>query len=249
MCRMAGYLGPAIPLGEIVSAPKHSLVVQSYKPREQTSGTVNADGYGAALWLDDGRPEPALYRTGAPIWADPNLGWMNERLRVRSVIAAVRSATPGIGFELANVQPFVHGRIAFAHNGFVTDFRHGPQRMMRESLGREAYESIAGSSDSEHIFALVIDVPGVALADAVKRAVIRMEEICTELQRTAAATLLLGDGEHLVGVRWARGTKPATLYAASFGDGVCMASEPLDGRSWRELPAGEVVTLRAGDLR
>ena len=101
--------------------------MQSYKPREQTSGTVNADGYGAALWLDDGRPEPALYRTGAPIWADPNLGWMNERLRVRSAIAAVRSATPGIGFELANVQPFVHGRIAFAHNGFVTDFRHAPQ--------------------------------------------------------------------------------------------------------------------------
>jgi len=249
MCRMAGYVGPAIRLGEIVSAPKHSLVVQSYKPREMQSGTVNADGYGAAFWLDDGVKEPALYRTAAPIWADPNLGWMNDRLRVRSAIAAVRSATPGIGYELDNVQPFVHGRVGFVHNGFITDFRRGAQRMLRESLGREAYESIAGSSDSEHVFALVIDVPGVALADAVQRAIIRLGEICNELQRTAAATLLLGDGEHLVGVRWAHGLKPATLYAARFGDGVCMASEPLDGGRWNELPPGEVVTLRAGDLR
>lgn len=246
MCRMAGYAGPAIQLGEIVSAPPHSLVLQSYKPREMQSATVNADGYGAALWLDDGRPEPALYRTVAPIWADPNQNWMNERLRVRSAIAAVRSATPGIGFELANVQPFATGRIAFAHNGFVTDFRRGAQRLMREKLGREAYESIAGSSDSEHLFALVLDETGT-LPEKVRRAVLRLEGICVELQRTAVATLLLGDGEELVGVRWAHGFKPATLYAAPFGDGVCLASEPLDGRDrWREVPADHVAVARPG---
>ena len=240
---MAGYVGPAIRLAEIISAPPHSLVVQSYKPREQTSGVVNADGYGAALWLDDGVAEPALYRTTAPIWADPNLSWMNERLRVRSAIAAVRSATPGIGFELANVQPFARGRVAFAHNGFVTDFRHGPQRHMREGLGREAYEAIEGSSDSEHLFAMVLDA---GLAGAIER----IERICAELERPAAATILIGDGEQLTGVRWAYGMKPATLYAARFGEGVCMASEPLDDwPKWQALPPGEIVTLRPGDLR
>ena len=81
---MAGYVGPTLRVGEIVSAPPHSLLVQSYRPREMQSGTVNADGFGAALWLDDGKPDPALYRTAAPIWADPNLGWMGERLVVRS---------------------------------------------------------------------------------------------------------------------------------------------------------------------
>src|SRR5438105_6353642 len=245
MCRMAGYLGPALRAGEIVSAPPHSLLVQSYKPREMQSGTVNADGYGAALWLDDDVAAPALYRTAAPIWADPNQQWMNQRLRVRSLIAAVRSATPGIGFELANVQPFTRGRVAFAHNGFIADFRHGPQRALREALGRDAYEGIEGSSDSEHIFALVLDAPGT-LPEKVRKAISRLEK----LDRTAAATLLLGDGEQLVAVRWARGVKPASLYAAAWGQGVCMASEPLDeSRRWRELPAGEVVALRPGDLR
>jgi len=241
---MAGYLGPALRPSEIVSRPVHSLLVQSYRPREMQSGTVNADGYGAALWLDDGVAAPAVYRTVAPIWADQNQTWMNERLRVRSLIAAVRSATPGIGFELANVQPFAHGRIAFAHNGFISDFRRGAQRALREKLGREAYESIQGSSDSEHIFALVLDAQGT-LAERVQKALARLEE----LDRTVIATLLVGDGEQLVGARWAHRAKPATLYMAPFGEGVCMASEPLDDeRRWRELPPGEVVALRPGDL-
>jgi len=238
MCRMAGYVGPVIRLGEIVSAPAHSLLVQSYKPREMQSGTVNADGFGAAMWLDDGRPEPALYRTAVPIWADPNLGWMGERLRVRSTVAAVRSATPGIGFELANVQPFAFGTLAFAHNGFIQDFRHGAQRMLRERLGTKAYESLSGTSDSEHIFALLIE-------HGVRGAMQALDEICRELNRSAVVTMILGDGEQLTGVRWARGVEPATLYFSRFGEGVCLASEPLDGQRWRELPSGSMAVARA----
>jgi glutamine amidotransferase len=234
-------------VGEIVSAPPHSLLVQSYRPREMQSGTVNADGYGAALWLDDGNPEPALYRTAAPIWADPNQRWMNERLAVRSLIGAVRSATPGIGFELANVQPFAQGRIAFAHNGFITGFRRGVQRAIREGLGSEAYESIEGSSDSEHLFALVLDGGAAALPEAVRAAIGRLDAICARLDRTAVATLLLGDGEQLVGVRWARGLKAASLYWAPFQQGVCLASEPLDGARWKEIPADHLAIARAGD--
>ena len=243
---MAGYVGPALRVGEIVSAPAHSLFLQSYRPREMQSGTVNADGYGAALWLDDGNPEPALYRTAAPIWADPNQRWINERLSVRSLIAAVRSATPGIGFEITNVQPFARGRVAFAHNGFITGFRQGAQRALREGLGPEAYEGIEGSSDSEHVFALVVDGKG-PLSEAVRGALARLEEICARLDRSAGATLLLGDGEQLVGARWARGYKPATLYWAPFQDGVCLASEPLDGNRWREIPDGHLAVARAGN--
>jgi len=244
---MAGYAGPTVRVGDIVSAPRHSLLLQSYKPREMQSGTVNADGYGAALWLDDGRPDPALYKTAVPIWADLNLGWMNERLAVRSIIAAVRSATPGIGFDLANVQPFARGNLAFTHNGFITKFRSGAQRKLRESLGREAYESIEGSSDSEHLFALVLDSPGESLAEKVRGAVKRLAAICSELNRSAVATLLLGDGEQLVGVRWAHGLRPATLYFSPFGQGgVCIASEPLDGAKWREIPADQIAVAKPG---
>lgn len=243
---MAGYCGSTIALGELVAAPEHSLVVQSYKPREMVSGTVNADGYGAAMWLDDGKPEPAVYRTVAPIWADPNQAWMNERLRVRAAIAAVRSATPGIGYEVTNVQPFSSGRVAFLHNGFITRFRHGVQRSLRDALGQAAYESIQGSSDSEHLFALVVDGLGQGLVPAVRSALERLGSICAEHDRTAVAALLLGDGEQLVGCRWSRGLPHASLYAGRFKDGWAFASEPLDRGDWKPVPPGHLAVARKG---
>jgi glutamine amidotransferase len=245
---MAGYVGGAIRARDVVSAPPHSLYVQSYRPREMQSGAVNADGYGAALWLDDGVAEPAVYRTPAPIWADPNQAWMNDRLPVRSLIAAVRSATPGIGYEMANVQPFARGKVAFVHNGFIEGFHRGPERALRDSLGGEAYEGIAGSSDSEHVFALINDSPG-ALHEAVRAGVRRLAAICDRLDRKAVATLLLGDGEQLVAVRWARGFEPASLYGAPFLRGFCFASEPLDSAAgWRAVPPRQVAVARGREL-
>jgi glutamine amidotransferase len=249
VCRLAGYVGGTIRARELISAPPHSLYVQSYQPREMQSGTVNADGYGAALWLDDGVPEPALYRTPLPVWADANQSWINERLPVRSLLAAVRSATPGIGYELTNVQPFGRGRVAFVHNGFVEDFHRGPARMLRESLGREAYEGIAGSSDSEHLFALVNDSPG-PLEEAVRSALRRLSHLCEKLERKAVATLVLGDGERLVAVRWARDCEPASLYGAPYAAGFCFASEPLDAAAaWLPIPPRQIAIACGRELR
>src|SRR5689334_12542601 len=98
MCRMVGYIGSPIAPAELLQRPAHSLYVQSFKPREMTSGVVSADGWGAALWLDDGRSDPALYRSAQPIWADPNLPLVSERTRATGILAAVRSATPGIAY-------------------------------------------------------------------------------------------------------------------------------------------------------
>src|SRR5256885_65646 len=97
MCRMAGYIGPPLRPAELVLKPAHSLYEQSYKPREMTSGVVNADGWGAALWLRDERSEPALYRSAQPIWADPNLPLICDRLEAAAARwghAAVVAAPP-----------------------------------------------------------------------------------------------------------------------------------------------------------
>ena len=254
---MLAYAGPPLAPGDLLASPPHSLLVQSYLPREMQSGVVNADGWGAALWLADGKPEPAVYRSGAPIWADPNLGWMGERLRARALIAAVRSATPGIGYGRENVQPFARGPLAFAHNGFIAGFRNGPQRALREPLGRAAYESIEGGSDSETLFALVLDAldrGADGLPAALRTAFAHLGRVCSEQQRSAVATVVISDGNDLAGARWAHGSAPASLYLAPWpagahaATGYCLASEPLDaGRErWREVPAGRVVLVRPG---
>ena len=261
---MVGYVGPPIRPAELVSAPPHSLYVQSYRPLEMTSGVVNADGWGAALWLDDGEPEPAIYRTAAPIWADPNLRWIGERLRARAALAAVRSATPGIGYELSSVQPFGRERIGFLHNGFIQPWRGPASRRLLGGLGDAAYGSVQGASDSEGIFALVLDAlergPG-SLASAVRTAVQRLGAICRESEAQAVATILVSDGAELVGCRQGFGRPPASLYVAQAGPatragrralGWCMASEPLwsegqGGTAFREVPAGSVAIARTGE--
>src|SRR5437588_5574199 len=201
MCRMVGYIGPPLAPAELVQRPPHSLYVQSYKPREMTSGVVNADGWGAALWLDDAKAEPALYRSPQPIWADSNLGWIGDRLPLTAALAAVRSATPGIPYELSCVQPFARGRVAFLHNGFVTGWQRGPARLLREGLGDLAYQAVQGGSDSEGLFALLLDAldrGATSLADAVRSALQRLQRICSQTRSTAVATILASDGETLV---------------------------------------------------
>jgi predicted glutamine amidotransferase len=81
----------------------------------------------------------------------------------------------------------------------------------------------------------------------VRHALARLETICDRLDRSAVATLVVGDGDQLVGARWGRGVKAATLYWAPFAGGVCLASEPLDGERWKEIPDGHLGIARPGD--
>ena len=57
MCRWAAYLGEAVFLEDILTAPCHSLIAQSHCAQEAKSPT-NGDGFGLA-WYGD-RPEPGL---------------------------------------------------------------------------------------------------------------------------------------------------------------------------------------------
>ena len=256
---MVGYIGAPVAPGELLQRAAHSLYVQSYRPREMTSGVVNADGWGAALWLGDARVEPALYRSAQPIWADPNLALVSERLRALSFLAAVRSATPGIAYDLGCVQPFARGHIAFLHNGFVTGWQRGPARLLREGLGDAAYQAVQGGSDSEGLFALILDAldrGAATLPEAVRAALARLSRICAQAQCTAVATILVGDGDVLVGARHSVGLPPASLYCAGGPGGThelgwCMASEPLwpaeqGVARFREIPAGHLAVLRRG---
>ncbi len=46
MCRHAAWLGEPRPLSSLIQRPDHGLLKQSYVPRRQRWGTVNADGFG-----------------------------------------------------------------------------------------------------------------------------------------------------------------------------------------------------------
>jgi len=249
MCRMAGYLGPAAPLAVLLSDPPHSLTVQAYRPSMQHEGTVNVDGTGVAWW-PPGEPEPLRYVTERPPWSDPNLLPLAARLCGGAQLAAVRSATPGLPFGPDAVAPFVHDGVALAHNGRVGGFRGRVGRALLERLPDELLATAGVLTDSVVLFLTTLHhrrrQPDHGLVGALAAAVREVEQACAQAGQAATLTLLACDGERLVGLRAAVGTRSPTLFTrAVAGRGAMVAaSEPLDDTpGWAEVPDRHVVEL------
>src|SRR5258705_8235283 len=115
MCRWIAYRGETISLEQYVTAPAHSLVVQSLKALESTAST-NGDGFGMG-WYGE-HTEPGLYREVRPAWSDENLRYLCRHIRSHLYFAHVRAST-GTPITRPNCHPFACGRWMFMHNGLV----------------------------------------------------------------------------------------------------------------------------------
>ena len=118
MCRHLAYLGPPATLRSVVIEPPHGLYTQSWAPRRQRHGTVNADGFGVG-WYAGGDPVPARYRQTGPIWGDESFADVARVTRAGAILAVVRDATAGTDPGLAAVTPFAAGCWLFSHNGVI----------------------------------------------------------------------------------------------------------------------------------
>src|SRR6476661_2240468 len=113
MCRHLAYIGTPVPLAELLLVPDHGLLAQSWAPRRQRYGTVNADGFGVG-WYAPGDPVPARYRRAGPIWADEQLPDLARVVRTGALLAAVRDATVAGADAEAAAAPFAAGRYLFS---------------------------------------------------------------------------------------------------------------------------------------
>lgn len=248
MCRHAAYLGEPIPLAELMTEAAHGLEHQSYAPRELLSGVVCADGFGVG-WHDEHSQTPR-YRREQPIWADPDLSSFGASVRARSIVGAIRNATPGMAGGLAPVQPFALDGVLFSHNGVIAGFVERA-RELREALPSELDSEVRSGIDSELLFLHVIARRrrGAALADAVTGAL-------TEISAMAPGSrmnVIASDEAGVVATRAAAGTQADSLYlierAGRFSVGTAVASEPLDDHpEWRSVPEGSLVRITAGML-
>src|SRR5260370_41621278 len=100
MCRHIAYLGGPVPLGALLCDPPHALLRQSWAPRRQRFGTVNADGFGIG-WYADPDPIPARYRNDRPMWTDMAGPDPARGVHTRALLAAVRARTGGMPYGAA----------------------------------------------------------------------------------------------------------------------------------------------------
>lgn len=254
MCRLLAYLGAPIPLENLILKPEHSLVTQSYQPRELQIALLNADGFGMG-WHhpDDMAAEPYIYRNVLPIWNDANLPHLCRYIQARSFVANIRSATPGLPLDFSNCQPFRHGQILFVHNGWIDQFRQTLYRPIRDLIGDVAYQNIYGLTDSEHIFALITHLleldPQLDLLGALEQAIDMIQTLANKHGVRLSGVIVMGDGQRLVAARFDNQAQAPSFYLLRQSQGVILASEPLFEGPWEPIAQAHSLTVAATDFQ
>ncbi|MEV8630852.1 ergothioneine biosynthesis protein EgtC [Streptosporangium sp. NPDC051023] len=232
MCRHAAWLGAPRSVASLLSEPEHGLLRQSYAPRMQRHGMINADGFGIG-WYDPTRVEPVRYRRSIPMWADANLPALAEIARSGCLLAAVRSASEGMPIEETATAPFADGSWLLSHNGRVA---RGPVRELAGDGGAES------TCDAAWVAAAVFvrRRAGLTLGDALSEVVVH----AGTKDPQGRLNLLACDGASLAATVWGD-----TLFL-NLDDGVLVASEPLDDRSgWQAVPDRSLLLASPDGVR
>jgi glutamine amidotransferase len=217
MCRHLGWLGADVTVSSLVLDPPHGLRVQSYAPRRQKYGLMNADGWGVGFF--DGAV-PRRWRSPAPLWGDLSFDSVAPALHSDCVVAAVRSATVGMPIEVSSTAPFTDGHWLLSHNG-VVDRAVLPLRSSAESV-----------CDSAILAANIFERGLDALGDTIA-------EIGTA-DPGARLNVLAANGSRLLATTWGD-----TLSILRRDDGVVLASEPYDDSDWDDVPDRHLVEVTA----
>ena len=218
MCRHLGWLGRETSISSLVLDPPHGLRVQSYAPRRQKHGLMNADGWGVGFF--DGAT-PRRWRSAAPLWGDVSFDSIAPALRSHCVVAAVRSATVGMPIEASATAPFTDGQWLLSHNGVVD----------RDVLPVSA--AAESTCDSAVLAALIFACGVGALAQTIAEV--------GAADPNARLNILMANGSRLLATTWGD-----TLAILRRDDGVVLASEPYDDQpGWEDVPDRRLVEVSA----
>jgi len=221
MCRLMAYMGSPIIIDKLLYQPKNSLVNQSVNARE-IEEPLNGDGFGIGWYVRDLNFEPVTYVSVHPAWSNRNLKSLAPRIQTDCFIAHVRAASVGEVSE-SNCHPFQYKNILMMHNGGVESFSN-IKRKIREPLTDELYNWIKGQTDSEHIFAYLLNnlfknhktLNPEAVIDAFENTFAALKKMMAEnnINEPAYLNMVVTNGLFVVGTRYVTDSKeePLTLY-------------------------------------
>lgn len=222
MCRHLGWLGTQRSVASLILDQPYGLLVQSYSPRRQKHGLMNADGWGVGFFDDDDDDDDGSvrrWRSAAPLWGDASFASVAPVLRSGCVVAAVRSASVGMPIEASASAPFTDGTWLLSHNGLVD------RTVLPASSAAES------TNDSALLAALIFERGLDALGDTVAEV--------SAADPNARLNILAGNGSQLRATTWGD-----TLFVLWRDEGTVLASEPFDDDDdWQEIPDRHLVTV------
>lgn len=243
MCRLAAYLGPAIPLQNIVASPAHSLLHQSMAASEALL-PLNGDGFGICWYGLDA--EPGRYVETMPAWSDSNLKSVCRMICAPLFLAHVRASTIGETTR-ANCHPFVHKQWSFMHNGNIPHVQR-IRRQLESTLPDDIYAQRQGTTDSELFFQLLVAY-GINndVETAWNRTIAAVLTDHSPLDGPVRIVCVLSDGHQLYAFRYSSDRNSPSLYHSVHldNDGFAFASEPLDAckHNWEQIPENSFAVI------
>lgn len=240
MCRLLAYMGTPIIIDKLLYQPKNSLINQSINARELEE-PLNGDGFGIGWYVPEVNYEPVTFVSVFPAWNNRNLRNLAPKIKTECLIAHVRAASVGDVSE-SNCHPFQYKDFLMMHNGGVENFS-SIKRHLREPLTDELYNWIKGQTDSEHIFAFLLNyllekhqtVTPDTVIDAFEHTFSYLKKLMKEhgITEPAYLNMVFTNGLFIVGSRYVSdpGEEPLTLYHSEGSryvceDGVCHMADP-----------------------
>lgn len=218
MCRLLAYKGTPVLLDDLLYKPKNSLVNQSLHARE-IEEPLNGDGFGVGWYVPEVNVEPINFVSVNPAWSNRNLRSMASKIRTECLVAHVRAASVGEVSE-SNCHPFQYNNLLMAHNGGIEEFGK-VKRKIREPLTNELYNWIKGQTDSEHIFASLLNylfkthrtIGTDEVADAFDHTFRNVKHLMAEndIKEPAYLNMVLTNGLFIVATRWVSDPKEEAL--------------------------------------
>ena len=242
MCRLMAYKGTPVVIDKLLYQPKNSLINKSFHARE-IEEPLNGDGFGIGWYVPEVNYEPITFVSVNPAWNNRNLRNLSPKIKTECLIAHVRAASVGDVSE-SNCHPFQYKNLLMAHNGGVEEF-HKIKRYIRNPLSDELYNWIKGQTDSEHLFAFMLNelfknhksVSPEAVVDSFERMFREVKKLMTEhnIKDDAYLNMVFTNGLFLVGTRYCSNPKeePLTLYHSEGSryvveDGITRMEAPED---------------------
>lgn len=244
MCRFLAYLGTPILAEDLITKPENSLIHQSYGAREMDE-PLNGDGFGLGWYAKSIREEPGVFKSITPAWSNHNLKLNAGIIKSNCFFAHIRAASESVVAE-NNTHPFYYKQYLMMHNGVVHQFKK-IKRDLINLLSEEVYEWIKGETDTEHIFALMMqntenenpetEVQLTDMAKAFKKTFLQIETLKRKygLEEPTLLNMVVTDGHRMIATRYSSAPEQEsrTLYYTEGEKYIC------EGNTCRMLPAKE----------
>lgn len=197
---------------------------------------------------------PAVIKSVQPPLGNMNLRSICDNTETRCCFAHIRATSASAVTEINN-HPFLFGRLAFMHNGVVSDFQ-SIKREVGLRLDSATFANITGSTDSEHVAGLFVHYLSggrgkeswdeeysvqqmhEALLQAVKTVIEIQQQVLGAKAKPNSLNLAVTDGTKMVAYRFRNHAEeqPPSLYYSTTA-GVTLNRKYPDHPDGIDLPA------------